>query len=60
MNLHLAVTIKRQIESKKDLREITVLRNRWNLNAYQDPNYNPNLSYLSEQLWYGIREKLSQ
>ena len=38
-------------------KEITTLQNRWSLKSYGDPNYNPNLTMLSEQYWFGLTGK---
>ena len=37
--------------------EILSLQNRWSLKSYRDPQYNPNLTMLSEQNWFGFTGK---
>ena len=47
-------TIEKRIRSS---REIVSLQNRWRLKSYRDPKYNPNLTMLSEQNWFGLMTK---
>ena len=47
-------TVDKRIRSS---REIVSLQNRWCLKSYDDPHYNPNLTMLSEQYWFGIKKK---
>ena len=37
--------------------EIISLQNRWSLQSFDDPNYNPNLTIFSEQNWFGLTRK---
>ena len=47
-------TIGKRIRSSG---EILSLQNRWSLKSYDDSHYNPNLTKLSEQYWFGITRK---
>lgn len=40
-------------------REIVSLKNKWSLKSYYDSHYNPNLTKLSEQYWFGISKNAS-